>query len=159
MTKQEIFDKVWNHFVVENNPPAMDTERRSCRYRTHDGLKCAVGILIPDKEYLPVIEQHIVTYLYMVFQEGRGYCPPTLAKLFREGNYNVGQFLHALQSAHDTYGVESYANDSKDAGDHKLAITKRVFEQYVATMREIAYKEGLTVPSETKERDDKARNF
>lgn len=48
MTNQEIFDKVVNHLLTQNEK-AMTKFR--CQYRTEDGLKCAIGCLIPDEKY------------------------------------------------------------------------------------------------------------
>lgn len=53
MTKQEIFDTVVMHLYNQGQQSAVydDWARASCRYRTPEGLKCAVGCLIPDKDY------------------------------------------------------------------------------------------------------------
>lgn len=32
-----------------------------CRYRTHDGKKCAIGMLIPDDKYGPEMESQRLT--------------------------------------------------------------------------------------------------
>lgn len=59
MTNQEVFDKVWRHFVIENNPKSIlrDVDgRETCQYRGKDGAKCAIGILIADSEYSEEIE-------------------------------------------------------------------------------------------------------
>lgn len=44
-TKQEIFDRVVAHLRQQGRPAR---EGSWCRYLTADGLKCAVGALIPD---------------------------------------------------------------------------------------------------------------
>ena len=46
MNAQEIFDTVVRHLHAQGRP-ALDS-LGDCRYRTVDGLKCAVGGLIPD---------------------------------------------------------------------------------------------------------------
>lgn len=54
MTEQEIFDKVVRHLYAQGKP-AVEGEG-NCRYRTHDGMSCAVGCLIPDDCYNPLME-------------------------------------------------------------------------------------------------------
>ena len=46
---QEVFDIVVNHLFTQGRP-AYDGIQ-GCMYRTHDGLRCAVGVLIPDDLY------------------------------------------------------------------------------------------------------------
>ncbi len=48
MTNQEAFDKMVAHLRKQGKPAKQDG---SCRYRTDDGLMCAVGCLLTDAEY------------------------------------------------------------------------------------------------------------
>ncbi len=48
MNKQEIFETVVRHLHAQGRP-AMNGD--NCRYRSSDGLSCAVGCLIPDSCY------------------------------------------------------------------------------------------------------------
>jgi hypothetical protein len=90
MTAQEIFDRVWTHFVVEGNPRSID-EDRDCVYRGPEGQKCAVGIFIPDAEYRDSLEGSDVRTML------RGdRCPPSLAAMREHMD-----LLYCLQSAHD----------------------------------------------------------
>ena len=50
MDTQKVFDKVATHLLMQNEK-AMRTED-ICAYRAEDGLKFAIGILIPDHLYL-----------------------------------------------------------------------------------------------------------
>jgi hypothetical protein len=50
MTPQEIFDVVSEHLF---NQGKRSVDKFHCRYRNDDGLRCAVGVLIPDTYYLP----------------------------------------------------------------------------------------------------------
>lgn len=50
---QEIFNKVAAHLLTQGRP-AREEDR--CRYRTTNGLSCAVGCLIPDELYSPSFE-------------------------------------------------------------------------------------------------------
>jgi hypothetical protein len=51
---QELFDTVATHLLRQGRKA--ETERGVCKYRTDDGLKCAVGVLIPDELYCPIFE-------------------------------------------------------------------------------------------------------
>jgi hypothetical protein len=61
MNRQEIFDKVAKHLLTQNAPATVvydgpDGDVLHCVYRSPAGLKCAVGVLIPDELYHPGIE-------------------------------------------------------------------------------------------------------
>ena len=53
MTNQEAFDKMVAHLRKQGQKAY---EKGSCRYRTKDGLMCAVGCLIADADYRPGME-------------------------------------------------------------------------------------------------------
>jgi hypothetical protein len=89
MTNQEIFNKVWQHFVVEGNPRSVEPEKRYCAYRGPNGSKCAFGLFIPDEKYDPEMERKSL----------RGsYFDSLLAEL---GLLNQKKLLMELQFAHD----------------------------------------------------------
>lgn len=52
MTNQEAFDTMVRHLRKQGRK-SQDDERQTCLYRGPNGLKCAVGALIPDEEYRP----------------------------------------------------------------------------------------------------------
>lgn len=62
MTNQEAFDKVVQHLKTQKEQSfgpftnQYGNTQHSCLYRGPDGLKCAVGALIPDEEYKPEFE-------------------------------------------------------------------------------------------------------
>ena len=60
MTNQEAFDTVVRHLRNQGRQ-AIDDGR--CSYLTQDGLKCAVGCLIPDDKYGTDFEGKSVTIL------------------------------------------------------------------------------------------------
>jgi hypothetical protein len=53
MTKQEMYEIIRAGMLAQGKP-ARSPE--GCKYRTREGLKCAVGMLIPDSEYSPSME-------------------------------------------------------------------------------------------------------
>lgn len=57
MNKQEIFDTVARHLATQGHRAAVRTELGDrCRYRLHNGDRCAIGCLIPDEEYITDLE-------------------------------------------------------------------------------------------------------
>lgn len=54
MNRQEIFDKVATHLLKQNRK--CEDSDEACCYR-NKGMKCAIGALIPDEIYDPVIER------------------------------------------------------------------------------------------------------
>ncbi len=56
LTNQEVFNRVWQNFVVEKAPQSK-SEGYYCLYRGPDGKKCAAGLLIPDELYQPGFEK------------------------------------------------------------------------------------------------------
>lgn len=51
LSLQECFDKVWKHFVIDENPQSIRLSDYRCYYRSPSGIKCAIGCLIPDEMY------------------------------------------------------------------------------------------------------------
>lgn len=49
MTNQEIFNQVWNHFVVEKHPRSIKGNL-CCYFNEENGAKCGVGCLFSDEE-------------------------------------------------------------------------------------------------------------
>lgn len=49
-TAQQVFDYVAKFLLAQGKAAIVGT-KSVCRYRTDDGLKCAVGCLIPDEDY------------------------------------------------------------------------------------------------------------
>jgi hypothetical protein len=72
MTPQQIFDTVATHLFTQGQRAMVrdedaDDNTDFCAYRTSDGLKCAVGVLLPDELYVPVMENNSVYSLIRSF--------------------------------------------------------------------------------------------
>ncbi len=94
MTAQEIFDRVWNHFITEKQPLSFRIDMfgdRGCMYRDAHGNRCAIGVLIPDEQYDPSIEGPTVQDLLTSSD-----CPASLLALREHA-----ALLEFLQRAHD----------------------------------------------------------
>lgn len=94
MNKQEIFNKVWKHFIVEKNPRSTDPNTKLCMYRGPNNTKCAVGLLIEDKDYTERMEHHSVDYIL------ENYNIPGI-------NQETIKFLEELQDWHDNLRADS----------------------------------------------------
>jgi hypothetical protein len=123
MTKQEIFDKVWDHFVVKGNPRSYtETEPGGvCRFRLDKTaecpVRCAVGLFIPDDVYDVAMDSYSSVYdLRDEFD-----LPADLDELFTVHS----SLFHALQAAHDSTASET---------------------DLPAAFREVARRHSLTVP-------------
>jgi hypothetical protein len=91
MTLQELFDNAWNAFVVNKQPQAfLDETKDVCAYHSPDGLKCAIGVSIPDEVYHPDMEGHRIAHNIDQF--------PELHELFLGIPINA---ISALQKTHD----------------------------------------------------------
>ena len=99
MTNQEIFTKVKNHLLTQN---CKATEQKVCRYRTANGLKCAIGCLIPDDVYTRNIEHKTVDLLCSGVVKDFDYL-----KQFDKS------FLRRLQVIHDNVDVDKWENELK----------------------------------------------
>lgn len=61
-TAQEVYSQVRKHLLTQRIR-SMSEERKGCVYHGPDGLKCAAGCLVSDKEYLPEMEGKVWAYL------------------------------------------------------------------------------------------------
>lgn len=90
--KQELFDRISKHLLKQN---AKSIDIGGCLYRGPNGLKCAVGAIIPDKKYSQTIEGSNVHDTEVVD------CLPT-----RYQGDNSIEFLYKLQKLHDCAPVD-----------------------------------------------------
>lgn len=58
MTLQESFNHICRNLIAASAPSVYwnDPLEKICQYRGEDGVKCAVGWLIPDEYYTPLME-------------------------------------------------------------------------------------------------------
>lgn len=94
-TKQETFDTVVAHLRKQGKPASNDDG--TCMYRTTDGLKCAVGALIPDERYTAILED------YLPCIDGRH----ELNDLLNELGHDI-VLARELQGVHDCAGVTEW---------------------------------------------------
>ena len=95
MTDQQVFDSVYEH-MVKQGKRSVSVVDGECMYRGPDGLKCAVGALIPDDIYEPEMDQPtsaIGTSFYSI-----NYRFPKIEEFFKDINPDL---LSGLQNIHD----------------------------------------------------------
>lgn len=99
MDKQEVFDIVAPHLIRQGET---SEGREGCLYRGERGLRCAIGVLIPDKNY----NQRI---------EGSGVSSPHVRRTlpFTVAVEDVG-FLSALQGIHDEDCPDNWESRLRD---------------------------------------------
>ena len=116
MTAQKVFDTVARH-LFSQGVPANSTDRHGytmCRYRTENGLKCAVGCLIPDTAYSVSMENVGVASVVAVTR-GLAHLSPYCA------------LLTDLQNLHDT----GFERDTTTA-DMQEALTAIALEHRIS---------------------------
>jgi hypothetical protein len=101
-TMQSIFDKVWNHLVVEQKQGSYSIDEYDvvrCKYRSGEKLSCAAGCLVPDADYGPDWEDTAVSCLD-----------------YFSSKYNPQQLglINQLQGAHDSACREFVALGQED---------------------------------------------
>lgn len=89
MTPQEIFYKVAKHLFDQGK---RSVDNSYCRYHGEDGLKCSIGVLVPEEDYFPEMDQGNKTIKSLV-QAHTDKFPEWMGE-------NLG-LLCELQSAHD----------------------------------------------------------
>lgn len=116
MTPQEIFDKVYLHCMKQGKPALNGTD---CMYETKDGLQCAIGCLIEDKDLR--LEMNNAGAICEMDEETFKLLPSYFSENF--------DLLDDLQSAHDsTYILGEpfkegfYLRAVKIANDHNLSV-------------------------------------
>jgi hypothetical protein len=97
MTPQEIYDTVAKHLFAQGKRSGSKRADGGfqCKYRGPDGTKCAVGVLMPDEFYDPVMEGSSICGLFDPDATAEGGFPlPAWMK------QNL-KLLISLQDAHD----------------------------------------------------------
>lgn len=101
-TMQHEFDAVVEHLFKQGRPAK---QKHFCKYRTEDGLSCAVGCRIPDEMYTDDMEARNASYLIDGFNDGKYSLPselPAYKDMFTElqrvhdGWPNVGSLEHPM---------------------------------------------------------------
>lgn len=101
MNRQEVFDKVTSHLLTQNKP-SEDEDKENCLYRSSEGLKCAIGCLIPDELYTPKLEGITVDHL-----------PENILNFIGIESKEDLHFMKSLQVIHDFCHVIRWKSELK----------------------------------------------
>ena len=101
MTNQEAFDIMVTH-LRKQGCKSEDEQHETCLYRGPNGLKCAVGALIPDEEYKPEWDE-------------KGTAAGRLDCAALRGI--EGGLLYAMQQAHDHSPVRWWEEKFQEIAD------------------------------------------
>lgn len=104
MKNQEVFNLVWDHFIVKKNGPGYFNDR--CTYRGEDGSRCAVGLIIPDELYFREVEGERVTEIERRLSHPLASVRENTKRLMEFFNQFDIDFLQDLQDAHDQCAAE-----------------------------------------------------
>jgi hypothetical protein len=97
MNQQEIFDAVTQHLLTQN---AQARAGGRCVYRGKNGLRCAIGGILPDLLYVPSMEGRTALSLMENY--------PKVAEYFGADNT---QFLDGLQEVHDLFSPQDWRSE------------------------------------------------
>jgi len=95
MTAQEVLNTMAAH-LLKQGKKSIDADSAVCRYRSKDGLKCAVGALLTNKEYRPEMEGHNVGYIEYILPQR------LVAHL---------ELIRSGQRVHDDHPVDSWPSE------------------------------------------------
>lgn len=113
---QEMFNTVWNHFVVNKSPPSI--RGGFCEYFNEaTGARCAVGLFLSPEEAKRIALNNLSSVVDLI------------AFGALEVPEDILPFVTLLQSVHDN-----------------SALSKDFYESFVEGMRSAAVTHGLTVP-------------
>lgn len=119
--KQKIINTVVRHVLEQGEPSVIvyDYGVQLCAYMSPDGLKCAIGALIPDALYREEFEKCSIRRLLRDYPE-----------IFEDWE-QLRPFLKRIQSAHDLFSRDTIETWRKSFKNEML---------------QIAYSEGLECP-------------
>ena len=120
MTEQEIFDTVLAHLREQGE--ASTNRSGECRYRGEGGTSCAVGCLIPDELYDPmieglVLEQIVADCVPDCYRSRAHELLPIMDRIRERLGAEHLQLLEELQGAHDRelfiHGQPAWENEMR----------------------------------------------
>ena len=96
LTAQDIFDRVYNHFIVKRRPRSTRAlpgdSHDTCAYRGNYGAKCAAGLFIPDHLYEEEMEGGLCTDIKDKLEPGCAENIYLLLELQRAHDFNKTHF-------------------------------------------------------------------
>jgi hypothetical protein len=120
MNQQEIFNKVRNHLLTQNQKSIHPINRPdgspNCQYKTETGLMCAIGCLFPEGFDTSEVEgcyagnERVVSILLN-------------SGILEKRSSRIINLLVELQRIHDSYNVSYWPEKLKEiAAEYKLTV-------------------------------------
>lgn len=101
MNRQRTYDLVRDHLTHQNaksvGPDDYMGKEEGCLFRGPNGLRCAIGALIPDELITPELNSRSVMRL-----------PPSILEFIGVNNHSDRGFLAELQYIHDSWNPECW---------------------------------------------------
>jgi hypothetical protein len=104
---QEVFDRIARH-LLRQGQKSKKADSNACLYRGPEGLKCAVGILIPDTLYSEKLEDRMVT-------DSRVWEALEKAGIVRSRDMEA--LLVCLQVVHDSYRPVNWRAELREVAE------------------------------------------
>lgn len=106
LTRQDIFNIAANGLLKQGKT---SKDSVSCKYRGPNGLKCAVGMLIPDELYEDTFEGHSASSSGVIKALVKAGMPNTVA---------FADFLENLQDVHDDHQTGDWERELVNFAHH-----------------------------------------
>lgn len=130
-TEAEIFETAAKHLLKQNKQAKGITGVVSwsiCLYRGEDGLKCAVGCLIPDKFYTEDIEGKPIKGMSVKLSE-------VLSKSGIPEEESTHSLLALLQDCHDNHEPEEWPELLTGIHSRHFDVDGEVSSEYVNSLK------------------------
>lgn len=109
LTRQQIFNKITKHLLKQNK---FSGNPKRPQYHAKNGLKCAIGCLIPDELYHSIIEGVGIDNREMDMSESTSFFnkESALIQILMESGIKIDDFdlISDLQVVHDDEPVDTW---------------------------------------------------
>ncbi len=124
ITKQAAFNRAWDYFIVQSNPPGFDPELNNCVYYSPN-YKCVIGCQLDDYQATYVIEETSFSSQ-----------PEEIKMLFENGGSEL--FWSDFQTAHDSAAMAQSTSTT--------TLNPYFKEHFTRKMIKVAKRYKLTLP-------------
>ena len=133
LTNQQIFDQVWQHFIVNKGKYGYNPKTERCEYKNINGHQCAIGLFMSDEQVEESKNEPISSWCFPKHIVMNIFGRPVLDHDNEITPFGV--FLRSLQEIHDDCADMMDRDDSQHRSVFKLS------------METLAEKYSLEVPS------------
>ena len=155
MTMQEMFDKIWDYFIVQGKPAGLDGNG-ACTYYGNEGAnRCAVGCLLPDEVAKRI--PNGLSAIGIVRAANRGNLQTSLGGTFIRPEIHEASKLAAAALLGDSASaaIENYENSdavkflsSAQMAHDESSRSSEFADRFKGRLLSLAYRFGLNIPAE-----------